>query len=158
VTFHEKMGGKWLCAVGAVTPYALQHLLDRAKWDCDEVRDVLRVYVWETLASPDAVLVIDETGGSRKRDTNRWGCNASTVVQLDASRIGRLGVFRTSASSRGHTLLDRELYLPKAVGLTIKSVGRQAHVPKAVTFASHPRIGAAYAGTHVRFRSRLSPG
>jgi hypothetical protein len=89
VTFHEKIGGKCRTAVGAVTPYALQHLLDRAKWDCDEVRDVLRVYVWETLASPDTVLVIDETGGSRKRDTNRWGCNASTVVQLDASRIAR---------------------------------------------------------------------
>ena len=66
MTFHEKMGGKCRTAVGAVTPYALQHLLDRAKWDCDEVRDVLRVYVWQTLASPDAVLVIDETADLEK--------------------------------------------------------------------------------------------
>ena len=28
--------------MGEVTPYAIQHLLDRAKWDCDGVRDELR--------------------------------------------------------------------------------------------------------------------
>lgn len=43
------------------TPYAIQHLLDREKWDCDEVRDTLRAYIWETLAAPQAVIVIDET-------------------------------------------------------------------------------------------------
>ena len=30
---------------GETAPYAIQHLLDRAKWDCDEVRDELRAYV-----------------------------------------------------------------------------------------------------------------
>jgi hypothetical protein len=49
-------------AVGEAIPYALQHLLDRAKWDCDQVRDALRAYIWETLAEPQAVLVVDETG------------------------------------------------------------------------------------------------
>jgi hypothetical protein len=28
--------------VGETTPYAIQHLLDRARWDCDGVRDELR--------------------------------------------------------------------------------------------------------------------
>lgn len=41
----RKNGWQVAEAVGAVTPYALQHLLDRAKWDCNEVRDVLRVYM-----------------------------------------------------------------------------------------------------------------
>jgi SRSO17 transposase len=53
-------------ALGEVTPYAIQHLLDRAKWNCDEVRDALRAYVVETLAASDAVLVIDETGFLKK--------------------------------------------------------------------------------------------
>lgn len=52
--------------VGEATPYAIQHLLDRAKWDCDGARDVLRAYVRETLAEPSAVLVIDETGFLKK--------------------------------------------------------------------------------------------
>ncbi len=52
--------------MGETTPYAMQHLLDRARWDCDRVRDALRAYVQETLASPHAVLVIDETGFLKK--------------------------------------------------------------------------------------------
>ncbi|GHO79192.1 hypothetical protein KSD_69630 [Ktedonobacter sp. SOSP1-85] len=39
---------------------------DRAKWDCDRVRDALRAYVREMLAAPNAVLVIDETGFLKK--------------------------------------------------------------------------------------------
>ena len=31
--------------VGETTPYAMQHLLDRARWDCDGVRDALRAYI-----------------------------------------------------------------------------------------------------------------
>ena len=52
--------------VGESTPYAIQHLLDRARWDCDGVRDALRAYVLDTLASPNGVLVIDETGFLKK--------------------------------------------------------------------------------------------
>jgi hypothetical protein len=43
--------------MGEATPYAMQHLLDRAKWVCGGVRDELRAYVQETLASPHEVLV-----------------------------------------------------------------------------------------------------
>jgi SRSO17 transposase len=52
--------------VGEATPYAMQHLLDRARWDGDGVRDKLRTYVKETLADPKGVLVIDETGFLKK--------------------------------------------------------------------------------------------
>lgn len=52
--------------MGEATPYALQHLLDRARWDCDGVRNELRAYVQEAIASPNAVLVIDETGFLKK--------------------------------------------------------------------------------------------
>jgi SRSO17 transposase len=52
--------------VGEATQYAIQHLLDRARWDCDIVRDALRAYVSDTLVSPTGVLVIDETGFLKK--------------------------------------------------------------------------------------------
>jgi len=54
--------------MGEAMPYAIQHLLDRAKWDCDGLRDELHAYVREALSTPDAVLVIDETGFLKKGD------------------------------------------------------------------------------------------
>ena len=99
--------------VGEATPYGMQHVLDRAKWDCDSVRSELCAYVREVLASPGAVVVIDETGFLKK------GCKSMGVQRQYSGTAGRIencqvGVFRTSASSRGHTLLDREWYLPKS--------------------------------------------
>ena len=52
--------------VGDATPYGLQHLLGRAQWDAEEVRNALRTYVVESLGDPQAVLVVDETGFLKK--------------------------------------------------------------------------------------------
>jgi len=41
--------------MGESAPYAVQHLLDRARWDADAARDRVRDYVLEDLISPDAV-------------------------------------------------------------------------------------------------------
>lgn len=43
--------------VGDATPEGMQHLLGRAVWDIDGVRDDLRDYVVEHLGDPGAVLV-----------------------------------------------------------------------------------------------------
>ena len=51
---------------GDRTPDGLQHLLSRAKWDADAVREDLRDYVVEPSADPGAVLVVDETGDLKK--------------------------------------------------------------------------------------------
>jgi SRSO17 transposase len=51
---------------GDATPDGMQHLLARARWDADGVRDDLRDYVVEHLGDPDAVLVVDETGDLKK--------------------------------------------------------------------------------------------
>lgn len=41
------------------TPDGMQHLLGRAKWEADQVRDDLRDYVVEHLHDDQAVLVVD---------------------------------------------------------------------------------------------------
>jgi SRSO17 transposase len=97
-------------ALGEAAPYAIQHILNRAKWDCDGVRDEVRISVKETLASPHAVIVIDETGFLKK------GRKSVGVQQQYSGTAGRIencqiGVFLAYASVRGHALLDRELYL-----------------------------------------------
>jgi len=51
---------------GDPSPDRMQHLLARAKWDADGVRDDVRGYVIEHLGDPAAVPVIDETGDVKK--------------------------------------------------------------------------------------------
>ena len=124
--------------MGEATPDAMQHLLDRARWDCDRVRDELRAYIQEMLVSPHAVLVIDETGFLKK------GCKSAGVQRQYSGTAGRIencqiGVFLAYTSSRGHTLLDRELYLPKS-WTDNQERCREAHVPEGVTFATKPEL------------------
>ena len=58
----------WMIAehAGDPSPDGMQHLLARAVWDHDGVRDDVRAYVVEHLGDPEAVLVVDETGDLKK--------------------------------------------------------------------------------------------
>nr|WP_307631088.1 transposase [Streptomyces turgidiscabies] len=51
---------------GETSPHGMQHLLCRAVWDADAVRDDVREYVVEHLHDETAVLVVDETGDVKK--------------------------------------------------------------------------------------------
>src|SRR5262245_36833559 len=97
---------------GAPNPYSFQHLLRRADWNPDVLRDRLRTYVTDYLADPDAVGVIDATGFLTK---GRHSAGVARQLSGTAGKIEncQIGVFLTYASQHGHTLLDRELYLPK---------------------------------------------
>src|SRR5712691_12884686 len=76
-----------------------------------------------------------------KKETNRWESNDSTVARLAGLKMVRSASFAAVASSRGHTLVDRELYLPKS---WTDDQGRcqEAHVPASVTFATKPELAA----------------
>src|SRR3954463_14001244 len=43
-------------AAGDTGPWRQQAILGRGRWDADALRDIVRDYVVETLAEPDAVL------------------------------------------------------------------------------------------------------
>ena len=73
---------------GDRTPDGMQHLLSRARWDAGGVRDDVRSYVVEQLGDPGAVLVVDETGTSRKAPPRR-GCSGSTPAPRAGSRTPR---------------------------------------------------------------------
>lgn len=109
----ERKNGWQLAEVnGDTTPYGVQHLLGRAQWDADALRDDLRSYVVEHLGNPQAVLVVDETGFLKK------GQHSAGVARQYSGTAGRvencqIGVFLTYASPQGHLMLDRELSLPK---------------------------------------------
>jgi SRSO17 transposase len=72
---------------GDANPDGMQHLLARAVWDHDAVRDDVRDCVVEHLGAPEAVLVVDETGDLKKGPyvdvgigclmTSAWLCRTS---------------------------------------------------------------------------------
>lgn len=65
----------------------MQHLLNRAKWDADAVRDDLRDYVVEHLHDDQAVLVVDETGDVKK-DTRTVGVRRQYTGTADEQQGG----------------------------------------------------------------------
>src|SRR5664280_55760 len=96
---------------GESTPDGMQHLLARAVWDDEAVRDDLRGYVVEHLGDPEAVLIIDETGDVKKG-------SATVGVQRQytgtAGRVenAQVGVYLVYAGAGGHACSDRA---PEAV-------------------------------------------
>jgi SRSO17 transposase len=135
----ERKNGWQLAEVnGDATPYGVQHLLGRARWDDEAVRDALRAYLVEHLGEPQAILVLDETGFLKK------GQHSAGVARQYSGTAGRIencqiGVFLAYASSRGHALLDCALYLPKDWtndGERCQSAG----VPEKHPFATKPQL------------------
>jgi SRSO17 transposase len=123
---------------GDTTPYAFQHLLRRALWDPEAVRDELRRYVLQHLRDSEAVLVLDETGFLKK------GRHSAGVARQYSGTAGRIencqiGVFLGYASQLGHTLLDRELYLPQE-WTDDRHRCRQAGIPEDRPFATKPQL------------------
>jgi len=58
---------------GAATPDGLQHLLARASWDADDVRDDLRDYIVDAFGDPGASLVgLDQHQVRRWNSWHRW--------------------------------------------------------------------------------------
>src|SRR5215469_6306265 len=91
-SFTKKRPGRVAEEMGEATPYAMQHLLDRARWDGDRVRDELRASIQEMLVSPHAVLVIDETGFLKKGGKSVGVLPALKTVRLVCFLLTRVHV------------------------------------------------------------------
>jgi SRSO17 transposase len=125
-------------AAGLANPYGFQHLLGRAHWDAEAVRDAHRQAVLAGLGQEDAVLAIDETGfikkGTKSAGVARQYCGASG--KLDNCQVG---VFLSWQTARGHALLDRALYLPRE-WTDDPARCRAAGIPEGVPFATKPEL------------------
>jgi SRSO17 transposase len=135
---RRKTGWMRAEAAGDPGPWRQQALLGRAQWDAEALRDLVRDYAVETLADPGAVLVIDETGFLKQ---GRASCGVGRQYTGSAGKIAncQIGVFAAYVSDKGHALIDRALYLPKA--WTDDPARRAAtHIPPATVFATKPRL------------------
>ncbi len=136
---ERKNGWQLAEAAGDRTPDATQDFLSRMRWDADGVRDDLQAYLVEQLGDPEAVLVLDETGFVKK------GTKSVGVQRQYSGTAGRIencqiGVFLAYASTKGHALIDRALYLPETWARDAAR-RRDAGVPEDVAFTTKPKLG-----------------
>jgi SRSO17 transposase len=96
---------------GDATPDGMQHLLARAVWDADAVRDDVRAVLFDHLGDQAAVLVVDETGDLKK---GRHTAGVQRQYTGTAGKVdnAQVAVYLTYATAVGHGVIDRELYLP----------------------------------------------
>src|SRR5262245_48799612 len=133
---ERKNGWQLAEHLGDPTPDGVQHLLARADWNADAVRDDLIGYVAEHLGHPDGVLVVDETGFLKKGTKS---CGVARQYSGTAGRVEncQVGVFLGYATRHGRALLDRGLYLPKEwAGDADRR--EEAGIPEVVEFATKP--------------------
>ncbi len=138
---ERKNGWQVAECVGDASPYGMQYLLGRARWDADALQARLSAYVEDKLGSPDAVLILDETGFLKK------GSHSAGVQRQYSGTAGRIensqiGVFLCYAGKGGSSLLDRELYVPQE-WIEDRERCREAGIPERVESNHQAGIGAA---------------
>ena len=135
---RRKTGWMRAEAAGDPGPWRQQAILGRGRWDAEALRDIVRDYVVENLATNDAVMVIDETGFLKQ---GKASCGVARQYTGSAGKITncQIGVFACYVSARGHAFIDRALYLPKSWTSDHARLAA-AHVPEAVAFATKPAL------------------
>jgi len=137
---ERKNGWQLAEAMAEDSPDGMQRLLYHGRWEADAARDVLQEYIEEEFGDPEGVVVIDETGflkqGDKSVGVQRQYCGTAGKVTNC-----QVATFLSYLSRRGHVLLDRRLYLPKA-WCRDKERREEAQIPEAVSFATKPRQAA----------------
>src|SRR3712207_3313856 len=135
---RRKTGWMRAEAAGDPGPWRQQAILGRGRWDADALRDIVRDYALETLADPDAVLVIDETGFLKQ---GKASCGVARQYTGSAGKITncQIGVFAPHVAPNGHAFIEPKLYLPKRLA-TDPERRSAAHVLDQVGFATKPAI------------------
>jgi SRSO17 transposase len=136
-------------AVGHSGPHRLQHLLSRAVWDEQQLLDTAAAWAVSHLGDRDAVLIVDETA-DEKSSTEAVGAARQYSGTLGGVALCQVAVTLTLATSRGHALIGRKLYLPE--GCAADEEHRDlAGVPEEVMFATKPELaGELLARAHER--------
>jgi len=96
---------------GSGSPDSMQRLLRTAQWDISGVRDDLRAEFLARLGGEQRLWILDETA-FRKRGNGSVGVERQYMRTARRLENCQIGVFLMYATSRGHALVDRELYLP----------------------------------------------
>jgi len=135
---ERKNGWQMAEQVGYSNPYRLQHLLGRAQWDADAVCAFVRQYAVEHLKSETDILAIDETG-FLKQGEQSVGVQVQYYGTTGHLENCQVGVFMSYISEKGHTLIDRRLYLPRSWAED-QSKRKKTAIPESIKFATKPQL------------------
>ncbi|WP_079074249.1 IS701 family transposase [Streptomyces sp. Root1310] len=123
---------------GNASPAGMQHLLSRARWDADRVRDDIRDFVVEHLGDEDAVLVADETG-DLKKGTASVGVQRQYTGTAGRIENSQVAVYLVYASAAGHAAIDCRLYIPRSWTQDPQRC-RSVGIPDDLRFATKPAL------------------
>jgi SRSO17 transposase len=126
---------------GEASPRGMQRLLSSASWDADAMLGDVRDWVVLHLGAPGAILVIDETGDVKK-GTATVGVQRQYTGTAGRIENAQVAVYLTYASTKGHALMDRALYLPRSWTDDSDRLAA-AGVPGNVEFATKPALAQA---------------
>jgi SRSO17 transposase len=135
---ERKNGWQLSESLGETTPYVLQQFLYRGRFSADKLRDHLQMYANEKIGEKDGVLVVDETGFLKQ---GKRSCGVKRQYSGTAGRIEncQIGVFLTYTSSKGHTPIDRRLYIPQD-WFNDQERCKKAGIPDAIKFQTKPEM------------------
>ena len=143
VLSHVERKNGWQLAEQAreATPYGMQRLLSQAVWDVDGVRDELRALALSRLGTSQAIVASDETSfpkrGKHSAGVKKQYCGTTGQVQNC-----QVGVFLSYITPLGHTLIDRELYLPQD-WTDDPARCLKAGIPETISFRTKPDLAIA---------------
>ena len=142
-------------AIDGCVVRSLQTFIANAPWGGDAVLGEVRGQVTEEWGDPAAVVAVDETGFAKK-GTKSVGVKRQYTGTLGRVENCQVGVFLTYHAAKGHTLIDRRLFLPE--GWAADGPRRAAAgVPAGVIFRTKPELAlgmvadAAAAGVPFRW-------
>jgi SRSO17 transposase len=146
----------WMIAewAGEASPYGMQHMLCRASWDADAVREEVRDYVVENLHDDEAVLVVDETG-DLKKGTSTVGVQRQYTGTAGRIENAQVAVYLVYAGRRGHAAVDRELYVPRSWTCAPDRC-QAAGLDEDTVFATKPELAARMIGRFLDTEHRAS--
>lgn len=109
----EHKNGESIAYLFGLDRKVIQHFVGESEWEDKPLREELARQVGSQLGEPDGVLVFDPSAFPKS------GRQSVGVARQWCGRLGKLdncqvGVYLAYVSSKGHALVDTELYLPKA--------------------------------------------
>lgn len=125
----EHKNGESMAYLFGLDRKAIQHFIGESEWDDRPLREELAVQVGSQLGEPDGVLVFDPSAFPKS------GQQSVGVARQWCGRLGKIdncqvGIYLAYVSSKGHALVDTQLYLPQE-WIADKPRLKRAGVPKA---------------------------